>query len=184
MNNSCSKLFAWSLNSVGNSRQKQILTLVQLPAISTIAIHRPIHYQPMPKMTITFSALALYFGFLVSLVAFSVAIKGLPKVKAGGATKPRSSPFAKWRDSNPAGDKTRVDIIMFGAKQKWDLTFSFLLESYLERCMCSQQICHNLSTELSLSTEINILPIRHCSLCHKQSVFKSLVIRCKTPSSS
>ena len=78
-------------------------------------------------MTITFSAPALYFGFLVSLVAFSGTIKGLPKVKAGGATKPRSSPFAKWRDSNPAGDKTRVDIIMFGAKLKRNLTFFFFI---------------------------------------------------------
>ena len=141
MNNSCSKLFAWSLNSVGNSRQKQSLTLVQLPAISTIAI-APTNTLPTNAKddNYIFCPAALDFGSLVSLVAFSVAIKGLPKVKAGGATKPRSSPFAKWRVSNPAGDKTRVDIIMFGAKQKWDLTFSFLLESYLERCMCSQQI--------------------------------------------
>ena len=98
----------------------------------------------MPKMAIPFSAPALHFGSLFSLVAFSVAIKGLPKVKAGGATKPRSSPFAKWRDSNPAGDKTRVDIIMFGAKQKWDLTFSFLLESESELVCVHSRSLHRI----------------------------------------
>ena len=94
----------------------------------------------MPKMTITFSAPALYFGFLVSLVAFSGTIKGLPKVKAGGATKPRSSPFAKWRDSNPALDKTREDphfglniksLVSIKNKLQWEMS-SFVHETSLK----------------------------------------------------